>query len=84
MEATSHEVSWRPVRTRVRLSASGRRATAASVVPPSREGGPAFNGAGDVDYVCGCCAALLCAGVRRGMFASLAFACGCGAVNTIP
>ncbi len=72
-----------PLRTRVPLVVVPRR-TRAIIVPPGRGGGPAYSGAGPVDLVCGACSALLCGGVARGMFSALAFACHCGAVNTIP
>jgi hypothetical protein len=54
------------------------------VVPARPEGGPAFRGMGAVDYACGQCARLLAIGVRRGLFMTLVFRCGCGAMNRVP
>ena len=55
----------------------------AVVVPPGLVGVPVYRGPGWVDYLCGGCGAVLCHGVSRGMFTSLAFGCRCGAVNAI-
>jgi hypothetical protein len=54
------------------------------VVPHRRDGSIAYRGHGPADYACGCCGRLLAIGVMPGMFQSLAFSCGCGALNQVP
>lgn len=70
-------------RDQVALSVIPTGAAPAVVVPPGLAGVPIYRGPGGVDYLCGRCGAVLCDGVSRGMFASLAFACRCGAVNAL-
>jgi hypothetical protein len=53
------------------------------VVPPGVVGVPVYRGPGPIDYVCGGCGVVLCDGVIRGMFTSLAFACRCGVINAV-
>jgi hypothetical protein len=45
---------------------------------------PVFVGTADIDYSCGACGATLCAGMREGDLAGLAFTCTCGASNLVP
>ncbi len=72
-----------PRREHVTLAVLPADAVPAVVVPPGLLGVPVYRGPGSVDYVCGGCGVVLCDGVSRGMFGSLAFACRCGAVNAI-
>ena len=72
-----------PSRHGFQLTVIARHDTPAIVVPPGRGGGPAYRGPGEVDYLCGRCGAVLCDGVRPGMFRVLAFSCHCGAVNGV-
>ncbi len=53
------------------------------VIPPAN-GRVAYRGRDWTDYACGACGYLLAIGVRAGMFQSLCFACGCGALNQVP
>lgn len=70
-------------REHVTLAVLPEGAVAAVVVPPGLVGVPMYRGPGRVDYLCGRCGTVLCHGVSRGMFVSLAFACRCGAVNAL-
>jgi hypothetical protein len=72
-----------PRREQVTLAVLPRGGEPAVVVPPGLAGVPVYRGPGWVDYVCGACGAILCCGVSRGMFSSLAFACQCGAVSAL-
>jgi hypothetical protein len=45
---------------------------------------PVFFGAGEYDYVCGACAAILCPGMKYGHLAGLTAICRCGAINRVP
>jgi len=46
---------------------------------------PIFVGRGELDYSCGCCGAVLCAGMEMGRFQGLDLKCrACGATNRIP
>ena len=59
-----------------------QRGEATGFVSPSRDFDQVmYRGPGEADYVCGCCGHLLAVGVREGMFPTLAFSCGCGAIN---
>ncbi|HET9594555.1 MAG TPA: hypothetical protein VFP65_03190, partial [Anaeromyxobacteraceae bacterium] len=67
---------------RVALHAVAKDQTSAIVIAAGNGGRPAWSGAGDWDYVCGSCTALLCAGVASDLgFPSLVFRCACGVLN---
>ena len=70
------------LRERVALHPVDLADAAGLIIPSNRSA--MYRGWGDVDYVCGTCGALLCIGVRRGLFRALLFACGCGALNRVP
>ena len=45
---------------------------------------PAFEGRGALDYVCGQCGSVLCAGARPRLFMGVVFRCACGELNRVP
>jgi hypothetical protein len=73
----------RSPREQVTLRVLPADAVPAVVVPPGLGGVPVYRGPGWIDYLCGQCGAILCHGVSRGMFLSVAFACRCGVVNAV-
>jgi hypothetical protein len=62
----------------IRLECVAARQANGFVVRLRRHGTPAFKGQWSTDYVCGKCGAVLCEGVRPGLFASVVFQCCCG------
>lgn len=70
------------VRERVALDPVDLSDAAGLVIPATRSA--TYRGWGDLDYCCGECGAVLCIGVRRGLFRALLFACACGALNRVP
>ena len=65
-----------------------------SVIPKPGEGvrtvieskvSPAFKGEGEVDYICGCCGAILAENVRQGQIKNIVIHCPkCGQYNEFP
>lgn len=54
------------------------------IVPTPTPWTPAFEGLGDVDYVCGSCGRVVCRSVKRGLFAGMIFRCvGCNKLNRV-
>jgi len=74
----------RVVRRRIVLSVVQWGEGADLAIPSHASEQVIYRGAGDADYVCGCCGHLLAVGVREGMFPAVVLPCGCGALNRVP
>ncbi len=72
------------VRQRIALEVVEPGRARGLVIPFPRDGSITYSGRCVSDYACGGCGQLLAIGVRPGMFQSLVFACGCGALNQVP
>ncbi|HTP30465.1 MAG TPA: hypothetical protein VMK12_33010, partial [Anaeromyxobacteraceae bacterium] len=54
------------------------------VVSLRHSGAPAFKGRWSANYVCGRCGAVLCDGIRPGLFVGIIFQCLCGQYGRVP
>lgn len=55
------------------------------IVPTPTPWAPAFEGRWDIDYTCGYCDRVICAGVKRWLFAGMVFRCvACSKLNRVP
>jgi hypothetical protein len=81
-EAPLRAKPWLP--ERLLLEAVDLGDAAGFVIPSNPDRSATYRGRGELDYACGNCGALLCIGVRRGLFRSLLFSCACGVLNRVP
>ena len=72
------------VRRRIVLEVVEQGEATGFVIPRHASDQVMYRGEGEADYTCGCCGHMLAIGVREGLFPTLVFACGCGALNKVP
>ena len=74
-----------PASRRVPLEPVGHQEAKGFIVPTPTPWAPAFEGRWDIDYTCGYCDRVICARVKRWLFAGLVFRCvACNKLNRVP